>query len=309
MAKKRIVMAIGHKDMGTNLPEQKEAVKRTAKVIADFIQDGWQVAIVHSNAPQVGMIHTAMNEFGKQHDGYSSAPMSVCSAMSQGYIGYDLQNGIRAELIKRGIYKPVSTVLTQVTVDPYDEAFYTPVKVIGRVMDEEEAKEEEAKGNHVKAVEGGFRRIVASPNPVAIVEIDAIKALMDADQIVITCGGGGIPVMEQGYNLRGASAIIEKDLATGLLAKEIDADIMMILTSVDNVTLNFGTDKEEPIHHMSISEAKDYIEQGQFEFASMLPKISASVNFIEAGKGRKAIITSLDKAEQSLAGETGTTIE
>ena len=302
-------MAIGHKDMGTNLPEQKEAVKRTAKVIADFIQDGWQVAIVHSNAPQVGMIHTAMNEFGKQHDGYSSAPMSVCSAMSQGYIGYDLQNGIRAELIKRGIYKPVSTVLTQVTVDPYDEAFYTPVKVVGRVMSEEEAKEEEAKGNHVKAVEGGFRRIVASPHPVAIVEIDAIKALMDADQIVIACGGGGIPVMEQGYNLRGASAIIEKDLATGLLAKEIDADVMMILTSVDNVTLNFGTDKEEPIHHMTIDEAKAYMDQGQFEFASMLPKVSASVNFLEAGKGRKAIITSLDKAECSLTGEAGTTIE
>ena len=309
MAKKRIVMAIGHKDMGTNLPEQKEAVKRTAKVIADFIQDGWQVAIVHSNAPQVGMIHTAMNEFGKQHDGYSSAPMSVCSAMSQGYIGYDLQNGIRAELIKRGIYKPVSTVLTQVTVDPYDEAFYTPVKVVGRVMSEEEAKEEEAKGNHVKAVEGGFRRIVASPHPVAVVEIDAIKALMDADQIVIACGGGGIPVMEQGYNLRGASAIIEKDLATGLLAKEIDADVMMILTSVDNVTLNFGTDKEEPIHHMTIDEAKAYMDQGQFEFASMLPKVSASVNFLEAGKGRKAIITSLDKAEESLTGEAGTTIE
>ena len=309
MAKKRIVMAIGHKDMGTNLPEQKEAVKRTAKVIADFIQDGWQVAIVHSNAPQVGMIHTAMNEFGKQHDGYSSAPMSVCSAMSQGYIGYDLQNGIRAELIKRGIYKPVSTVLTQVTVDPYDEAFYTPVKVVGRVMSEEEAKEEEAKGNHVKAVEGGFRRIVASPHPVAIVEIDAIKALMDADQIVIACGGGGIPVMEQGYNLRGASAIIEKDLATGLLAKEIDADVMMILTSVDNVTLNFGTDKEEPIDHMTIDEAKAYMDQGQFEFASMLPKVSASVNFLEAGKGRKAIITSLNKAEESLTGEAGTTIE
>ena len=309
MAKKRIVMAIGHKDMGPNLQEQKEAVKRTAKVIADFSQDGWQVAIVHSNAPQVGMIHTAMNEFGKQHDGYSSAPMSVCSAMSQGYIGYDLQNGIRAELIKRGIYKPVSTVLTQVTVDPYDEAFYTPVKVVGRVMSEEEAKEEEAKGNHVKAVEGGFRRIVASPHPVAIVEIDAIKALMDADQIVIACGGGGIPVMEQGYNLRGASAIIEKDLATGLLAKEIDADVMMILTSVDNVTLNFGTDKEEPIHHMTIDEAKAYMDQGQFEFASMLPKVSASVNFLEAGKGRKAIITSLDKAEESLTGEAGTTIE
>ena len=310
MAKKRIVMALGHDALGTNLPEQKKSVAATAKLIADFIQNGWQVAVVHSNAPQVGMIHTAMNELCSNHEGegYTPAPMSVCSAMSQGYIGYDLQNGIRAELIRRGIYKPVSTVLTQVTVDPYDEAFYTPVKVIGRVMNREEADEEEAKGNHVKEVEGGFRRIVASPHPVAIVEIDAIKALLDADQIVIACGGGGIPVMEQGYNLRGASAIIEKDLATGLLAKETDADVMMILTSVDNVTLNYGTDHEEPIKNMTIDQAKDYISQGQFEFASMLPKISASVDFLECGKGRKAIITSLDKAEEALKGEAGTTI-
>ena len=308
MAKKRIVLAIGHKDLGTTLPEQKAAVANTAKVIADFIQEGWQVAIVHSNAPQVGMIHTAMNEFGRQHDGYSKAPMSVCSAMSQGYIGYDLQNGIRTELIRRGIYKPVSTVLTQVTVDPYDEAFYTPVKVIGRVMNEEEAREEEDKGNHVVAVEGGYRRIVASPHPVSIVEIDAIKALLDADQIVIACGGGGIPVMEQGYNLRGASAIIEKDLASGLLAKEVDADVLMILTSVGNVTLGYGTDQERPIQNMSIQEAKDYIAQGQFEFASMLPKITASIDFVENGKNRNAIITTLDQAVASLKGEAGTTI-
>ena len=255
------------------------------------------------------MIHTAMNEFGKTHPDYTVAPMSVCSAMSQGYIGYDLQNGIRAELIKRGIYKPVSTVLTQVTVDPYDEAFYTPVKVIGRVMSKEEADAEEAKGNHVTEVEGGYRRIVASPHPVAIVEIDAVKALMDADQIVIACGGGGIPVMEQGYNLRGASAIIEKDLATGLLAKEIDADVMMILTSVENVTLNYGTPQEQPISHMTIDQARDYISQGQFEFASMLPKVSASIDFLESGKGRKAIITTLDKAKESLKGNAGTVIE
>ena len=308
MAKKRIVIAIGHKDLGTNLPEQKAAVAKTAKVIADFIQESWQVAIVHSNAPQVGMIHTAMNEFGKQHDGYSRAPMSVCSAMSQGYIGYDLQNGIRSELLRRGIYKPVSTVLTQVTVDPYDEAFYTPVKVIGRVMTREEADEEEQKGNHVTEVEDGYRRIVAAPNPVAIVEIDAIKALLDADQIVIACGGGGIPVMEQGWNLRGASAIIEKDLASGLLAKEVDADVLMILTSVDNVTLNFGTPQEKPILHMTVAEARDYMAQRQFEFASMLPKVSASVDFIENGKDRSAVITSLEKAKDSLKGLAGTTI-
>ena len=308
MAKKRIVIAIGHKDLGTNLPEQKAAVAKTAKVIADFIQESWQVAIVHSNAPQVGMIHTAMNEFSKQHNGYSHAPMSVCSAMSQGYIGYDLQNGIRSELLRRGIYKPVSTVLTQVTVDPYDEAFYTPVKVIGRVMTREEADEEEQKGNHVTEVEDGYRRIVAAPNPVAIVEIDAIKALLDADQIVIACGGGGIPVMEQGWNLRGASAIIEKDLASGLLAKEVDADVLMILTSVDNVTLNFGTPQEKPILHMTVAEARDYMAQGQFEFASMLPKVSASVDFIENGKDRSAVITSLEKAKDSLKGLAGTTI-
>lgn len=302
-------MALGHNALGTNLPEQKKAVAKTAKVIADFIQEGWQVAIAHSNAPQVGMIHTAMNEFAKQHDGYTAAPMSVCSAMSQGYIGYDLQNGIRAEMIKRGIYKPVATVLTQVTVDPYDESFYTPVKKVGRYMSAEEAKEEEAKGNYVTEEPGkGFRRIVAAPTPVAIVEIDTIKALLDADQIVIACGGGGIPVMEQGYNLKGASAVIEKDLASGLLAKETDADVLMIVTSVDNVTLNYGTPEEKPISHMSLEEADRYMEDGEFEFASMLPKIRASVDFIRSGKGRSAIVTSLNKAKESLNGSAGTTI-
>ena len=305
---KRIVIALGGNALGKNLHEQMDAVHVTAKAIADLIQDGHEVVIAHGNGPQVGMIQNAFAAYHKQEAKSDIMPLSMCVAMSQGYIGYDLQNGIRAELIRRGIYKPVSTVLTQVTVDPYDEAFYTPVKVIGRVMNREEADEEEAKGNHVKEVEGGFRRIVASPHPVAIVEIDAIKALLDADQIVIACGGGGIPVMEQGYNLRGASAIIEKDLATGLLAKETDADVMMILTSVDNVTLNYGTDHEEPIKNMTIDQAKDYISQGQFEFASMLPKISASVDFLECGKGRKAIITSLDKAEEALKGEAGTTI-
>ena len=309
MAKKRIVIALGHNDLGTNLPEQKAAVARTAKVIGDFIQEGWQVAIVHSNAPQVGMIHTAMNEFGKQHDGYSKAPMSVCSAMSQGYIGYDLQNGIRSELVRRGIYKPVCTVLTQVTVDTYDEAFYMPVKKIGRYMTAQEAAEEEQKGNYVIEEAGkGFRRIVASPKPVAIVEIDAIKALLDADQMVIACGGGGIPVMEQGCDLKGASAIIEKDLASGLLAKEVDADVLMIITKVDNVTLNYGTPNQQPIYAMSVEEAREFAGRGHFEFASMLPKVNASIDFVENGKGRKAIITSLKMARESIKGKGGTVI-
>lgn len=310
MAKKRIVLALGHHALGTNLPEQKAAVVGTAHVVSDLIQKGWQVALVHSNAPQVGMIHTAMNEFSRQHPGYTSAPMSVCSAMSQGYIGYDLQNGIRSELIRRGIYKPVSTILTQMMVNPYDDSFYNPIKKIGRYMTRKEADAEEAKGNYVAEVPGkGWQRIVSAPRPVSIVEIDAIRALLDADQIVICCGGGGIPVLEQGSHLKGASAVIEKDLAAGLLATEIDADMLMIATSVANVTLNYGTPEEKPIRHMTICEAEEYIRQGHFEFASMLPKIEASVAFLKSGRDRKAVITTLDRILDSVDGQAGTCIE
>lgn len=309
MAKKRLVVSIGHKDLGTNLPEQKKAIAKTSEVLAELVQDGWQLAIVHSNAPQVGMIHTAMNEFAKTHEGYTNAPMSVCSAMSQGYIGYDLQNTLHSTLISRGIYKTVSTVLTQVTVNPYDEAFYTPVKIIGRIMSLEDARIEEEKGNSIIEIKGrGFRRIVASPNPVAIVEIDAIKALLNADQVVIACGGGGIPVIEQSGKLKGASAVIEKDLAAGLLAKEADADVLLILTAVEQVSLNYGTPQERSVSKMNIAEARSFLNEGHFEFASMLPKIQASVDFVNAGKNRQAIITSLDKCRKALAGEAGTVI-
>jgi hypothetical protein len=309
MAKKRLVVSIGHKDLGTNLPEQKKAIAKTSEVLAELVQDGWQLAIVHSNAPQVGMIHTAMNEFAKTHEGYTNAPMSVCSAMSQGYIGYDLQNTLHSTLISRGIYKTVSTVLTQVTVNPYDEAFYTPVKIIGRIMSLEDARIEEEKGNSIIEIKGrGFRRIVASPNPVAIVEIDAIKALLNADQVVIACGGGGIPVIEQSGKLKGASAVIEKDLAAGLLAKEADADVLLILTAVEQVSLNYRTPQERPVSKMNIAEARSFLNEGHFEFASMLPKIQASVDFVNAGKNRQAIITSLDKCRKALAGEAGTVI-
>ncbi|MGP1349338.1 MAG: carbamate kinase [Stomatobaculum sp.] len=309
MAKKRLVLSLGHKDLGTNLPEQKAAIENTAPIIADFIQEGWQVAVTHSNAPQVGMIHGAMSEFAHSHAEYTSVPLSVCSAMSQGYIGYDLQNGLRSELLSRGIYKAVSTVMTQVTVDPYDEAFYHPLKTIGRYMTAAEAAEEDAKGNQTVERPGkGFQRIVPAPNPVAIVEIDAIRALLDADQVVVCCGGGGVPVMEQGTQLRGASAVIEKDLTSGLLAREVDADVLMIVTAVDNVTLNYGTPAEEPIAEMSIAAARQYMEAGHFEFKSMLPKIRAAVDFVEAGRGRTAIITSLAKAGAALKGKAGTRI-
>ena len=309
MKKKKIVIALGHEALGTTLPEQKEATKRTAKAVADFIRDDYQVVITHSNGPQVGMIHTAMNEFCRLYPEYTATPMSVCSAMSQGYIGYDLQNAIRAELLNKGIYKTVSTVLTQVVVDPYDEAFYKPGKVIGRVMTEEEAEAEEKKGNHVTAVEGGFRRIVAAPNPVSIVEIDAIKALLDADQVVIACGGGGIPVLEQDHRLKGASAVIEKDLTAGKMAEETDADELIILTSVEKVKINMDRPEEEELGEISVAQAKEYMEEGHFGVYNMLPKFQASVEFIEKREGRQALITSFDKLKEGIKGKTGTIIK
>lgn len=309
MKKKKIVIALGHEALGSTLPEQHAAAKRTAKAVADFIRDDYQVVITHSNGPQVGMIHTAMSEFCRIYPEYTATPTSVCSAMSQGYIGYDLQNAIREELISRGIFRTVSTVLTQVIVDPYDEAFYTPTKVLGRYMSAEEATIERRKGNYVVEEPGkGFRRVVSAPNPVKIVEIEAIKALINADQIVIACGGGGIPVMEQDNRLKGASAVIEKDLAAGKLAEEIDADSLIILTSVEKVCLNRGKANEEELGEVTIEDAKKYMEEGHFGIYNMLPKFRASVEFIEKREGREAMITSYDKLMDGLKGKTGTII-
>ena len=307
--KKRVVLALGHRALGTTLPEQKAAISRTAKCIADLIEEGYQVAITHSNAPQVGMIHTAMNEFAKAHPEYTACPMSVCSAMSQGYIGYDLQNGIREELLNRGIYRTVSTILTQVIVDTYDEAFYTPTKVLGRYMNAQEANEERRKGNYVIEEAGkGFRRVVAAPNPVKIVELDAVNALLDADQVVIAAGGGGIPVMEQDNHLKGASAVIEKDLAAGKLAEGINADMLIILTNVEQVSINMGQSNEERLGELSVEQAKKYMEEGHFGIYNMYPKFRAAVEFIEKGEGRSACITSFEKVKDAVRGKTGTII-
>ena len=308
MRKKKIVIALGHDALGTTLPEQKSATKRTAKAVADFIKDDYQVVISHSNGPQVGMIHTAMAEFCRIYPEYTATPMSVCSAMSQGYIGYDLQNAIRTELLNRGIYKPVSTILTQVSVDPYDDAFYHPTKVIGRIMTAEEAEAEEKKGNHVVKTKEGYRRIVAAPKPVDVVEIDAIRALLDADQIVIACGGGGIPVLAQGNNLKGASAVIEKDSAAGKLADLVDADRLVILTGVEKVCLNFGKENEQKIDEMTISEAKKYMQEGQFEAGTMLPKIETAIEFIGNSAVRSVLITKLDVSKEDSMGTDGTVI-
>lgn len=308
MKKKKIVIALGHEALGTTLPEQKKATRETAKAVADFIKDDCQIILTHSNGPQVGMIHTAMAEFCRIYPEYTATPMSVCSAMSQGYVGYDLQNAIRTELLNRGIYKTVSTVLTQVTADPYDEAFYHPSKIIGRVMNEEEAEAEEKKGNHVVKVADGYRRIVAAPKPMDIIEIDAIRALSDADQVVIACGGGGIPVLVQDNTLKGASAVVEKDLAAGKLAELLDADMLVILTGVEKVCLNYGTDNEKPLDTMTVEEAKRYMAEGQFEEGTMLPKIEAAVDFIGNSAMKSVLITKLKGNEGGLDGISGTII-
>ena len=308
MRKKRIVIALGHEALGTTLPEQKIATGKTAKAVADLIESDYQVVISHSNGPQVGMIHTAMSEFCRLYPEYTKTPMSVCSAMSQGYIGYDLQNAIRTELLNRGIYKTVSTILTQVCVDPYDEAFYHPGKIIGRVMTKEEALEEEKKGNHVVETSQGYRRIVAAPKPMNIVEIDAIRTLSDADQVVIACGGGGIPVLTQNNNLKGASAVIEKDLAAGKLAQMLNADMFVILTGEEKVCLNYKKPDQKALNVLTVSEAGAYIEEGQFEEGTILPKIQAAVEFIGDSAVKTAIITKLDKSKEALEGTTGTVI-
>lgn len=308
MRKKRIVIALGHEALGTTLPDQKVAAKKTAKAVADLIEGDCQVVISHSNGPQVGMIHTAMSEFCKLHPEYTATPMSVCSAMSQGYIGYDLQNEIRTELLNRGIYKTVSTILTQVCVDPYDEAFYHPSKVIGRLLTKEEADAEEKKGNYVTESGDGYRRIIAAPKPMDIVEIDAIRALSDADQVVIACGGGGIPVLMQANKLKGASAVIEKDLAAGKLAELLDADMFVILTGEDKVCLHYNTAEEKPLDSLSVAQAREYAEAGEFEEGTILPKIQAAVGFIGDSAVRKALITRLDKTKEAMAGMTGTII-
>lgn len=308
MSRKKVVVALGHRALGTTLPEQYEATKRTAKILANLVEAGADIVISHSNAPQVGMIHTAMNEFGARREDYTQAPMSVCSAMSQGYIGYDLQNAIRAELLKRGIYRPVCTIITQVMVDPYDDAFSEPVKVIGRLLTREEAEKEERNGNYVTEVEGGYRRIVAAPKPQGIIEIDSIRALSDLGHVVIACGGGGIPVLAQGVQLKGASAIIEKDYASGRLAELLNADELIILTSVEHVSIGYNTASETPLSEITVEEAKKYMEEDQFEPNTMLPKVEAGVSFLEKGTGRRVVITSIDRALDGYLGKTGTII-
>lgn len=309
MSRKRAVVSLGHEALGYTTGAQKDAVKVTARALADLVEADYQLTITHSNGPQVSMIHKAMSELRRVYSDYTPAPMCVCSAMSQGYVGYDIQNALRSELLGRGISKPVSTILTQVTVDTYDEAFYEPTKVIGRYMEKEDAEAEIKKGNYVKEYpDHRFRRVVAAPKPIDIVEIEAIRALADADQVVIACGGGGIPVIEQQHVLKGASAVIEKDSIAGKLAADLRSDVLIILTSVDCVYRDFGTEHQTPVESMTAAEAREAIARGQFEAGTMLPKIEAAVSYLEKVGTGKVLITSLGRAKDAVRGKAGTVI-
>lgn len=309
MSKKKAVVSLGHNALGYTTLEQWDAVKITAQALADLVEAGYQLTITHSNGPQISMIHKAMTELRRLYIDYTPAPMCVCSAMSQGYVGYDIQNSLKAELLSRGISKTVSTILTQVTVDPYDEAFYEPTKLIGRYMSSEDAEIEVKKGNYVQEEKGKrFRRIIAAPKPIDIVEIEAIRTLADAGQIVIACGGGGIPVIEQKHALKGASAVIEKDAIAGKLAADLGADQLIILTSVPCVYRNFEKEDQQALSSLTIKECEEMIQNHEFGEGTMLPKIEAAIAYLTANQEGSVLITSLDSVTDALKGKAGTII-
>lgn len=308
--KRRIVIALGGNALGNTLPEQMAAVKITAKAIVDLIEEGCEVVVAHGNGPQVGMVNNAMIALTHEDEQQPNTPLSVCVAMSQAYIGYDLQNALREELLNRGITDiPVATMITQVRVDENDPAFLSPSKPIGKFVTAEQAKMMEENFNYVMKEDSGrgWRRVVASPKPVEIIEIGTIRTMVSSGDLVIACGGGGIPVTRQGNHLKGASAVIDKDFASCLLAKELDADYLIILTAVEKVALNFGKPEEKWLDEVSVKEAEQYIQEGHFAPGSMLPKVEAAMDFAASKPGRTALITLLEKSRDAVQGKTGTT--
>ena len=286
MEKKKVVIALGGNALGKDVEEQKEAVAKTAKVIVDLAQQGLDIIVTHGNGPQVGMIQNAMDNLVVMHENYKQVPLPTSVAMSQGYIGIDLQNAIKYELYSRNIDGKVSTILSQVEVDKNDPAFENPTKPIGRFLTKEEAEENEANGVRCMEDAGrGYRVVVASPMPQRIRELETIKTLVNAGHIVITCGGGGIPVISENGKLVGVNAVIDKDNASSLLAAQLGADYLVILTAVEKVAINFGKENQEWLSDLTVEQAKEYIAEEQFAKGSMLPKIEAGVSFVEKGEG------------------------
>ncbi|MDN3199692.1 carbamate kinase [Enterococcus faecalis] len=308
---KRVVVALGGNALGNNLTEQMTAVKQTSKAIADLIEAGYEVILSHGNGPQVGMIQLAMEEFSFNNPQYPVVPLSMCVAMSQSYIGYDLENALQEELRQRNISKAATTIVTQVVVDENDPAFKKPTKPIGRFMTKEEA-EQLVKEKNIQVMEDagrGYRQVVASPKPKNIVELLTIQTLVDAGQTVIAGGGGGIPVIQEGNRLKGVNAVIDKDFCSERLAEQVDADLLVILTAVEKVCINFGKENQEALGNVSTEKMKQYAQEGQFAPGSMLPKVEAAIKFAESKPGRKTLITLLEKAKEGLSGKTGTLIE
>jgi carbamate kinase len=311
--KKRVVIALGGNALRKNLEEQRRDVKVSAKAIADLLEENCEVLVVHGNGPQVGLINNAFNEYYNNHkkDGGFPVPLSMAGAMSEAYIGYDLQNALQEEFANRKLkVNGVATLITQTEVDENDPAFKNPTKPIGQFMTKEQA-EEKAKELGWEIVEDsgrGYRRVVASPIPNHIVEIEAINAMFNAGSIVICAGGGGIPVFKRGNGHEGAPAVIDKDNAASLLARQINADLLIILTAVEKVAINFNKPNQKELDKMTVAEAKKYSDEGQFAPGSMLPKIRAASLFAKSGKGKKAIIGHLYKAKETIQGLTGTII-
>lgn len=308
---KKIVIALGGNALGNTLPDQMTAAKHTSRSIVDLIEAGYQVIVTHGNGPQVGMINQAMNALEREDPDQPNTPLSVCVAMSQAYIGYDLQNAIREELRNRNIKDvPVSTVVTQVKVDRQDKAFDNPTKPIGKFMTKEIAEQQAQKFGHIIKEDAGrgYRRVVASPQPKEIVEIGAIRALVNNGEVVICCGGGGIPVFQKGNHLKGASAVIDKDLVSALLADQLDADSLVILTAVEKVSIHFGKPNQQDLDTITVAQAEQFMQAHEFAEGSMLPKVQAAVQFAKGKHGREALITLLGKAREGLEGKTGTRI-
>jgi len=308
--KDKIVVALGGNALGKTPVEQLDLVKGTAKPIVDLISEGHEVVLAHGNGPQVGMINLAMATSAGSDSGTPDMPFPECGAMSQGYIGYHLQNAIREELLNRDMQVPVATVITQVIVDKDDHAFKNPTKPIGAFYSKEEANVlNETKGyDMVEDAGRGWRRVVPSPLPIDVAEKETVKALIEKNHVVISVGGGGIPVVKEGNKLVGVPAVIDKDFASSKLAEIVDADYLIILTAVDQVAINFGKPEEKWLSQLTIEDCNRYIEEGHFAPGSMLPKVKAAMAFAQSKPGRRALITSLEKAADGIAGKTGTLI-
>ncbi|MDU2148130.1 MAG: carbamate kinase [Paeniclostridium sordellii] len=308
---KRLVIALGGNALGSNPEEQLELVKQTAKTIVDLSEEGYNVIVGHGNGPQVGMINLAMDFASSNGANTPIMPFAECGSMSQGYIGYHLQQAIKNELDSRKINKNVATIVTQVVVDENDEAFKNLTKPVGMFYTKEEAEKiSSEKGfTFVEDAGRGYRRVVASPQPQRIVELETVKQLVDNGTIVITVGGGGIPVIEkEDGSLHGVAAVIDKDKSSAKLAKDLDAKMLVILTTVDRVCINFNKPNQEELASINLEQATQYISQGHFAKGSMLPKVEACIDFVESTNNGKALITSLEKAKAALHGETGTII-